>query len=312
MSRAERLNQINHLIVIAGATATGKSDLAVALAQQIDAEIINADSMQLYRGMDIGTAKLDEVERGGIPHHLIDILDVSEDATVAQYQELARARADQLLREGKSVVIVGGTGLYIKAFLDDLQFPDTDPQIRARLLSEGEEVGIDLMHQRLASLDPAAAAAIPKENLRRVVRALEVIEITGKPFTAHLPRQGAGRYPQAKQFGLVMDRENLRERIDQRLDLMWEKGLVAEVDALLERGILNGRTARAAIGYSQIIEYRLGKISERDARDESKRATRAFARRQETWFSRDERIRWLKEETTASRVDSILAHLAHR
>lgn len=297
----------SRLFVIAGATATGKSDLAVALASEIDAEIINADSMQLYRGMDIGTAKLTMEERAGIPHHMIDILDVHEDATVASYQESARRVADALLAQGKSVVVVGGTGLYIKAFLDDLQFPDTDPEVRERLSVESALVGGDEMHQRLARLDPAAAAAIPKENVRRVVRALEVIEITGKPFTAHLPRQGEGRYPFARQFGLVMDRENLRERIDLRVDQMWEKGLVGEVDSLIERGILSGKTARAAIGYSQVISFREGKLSESEAREETKRATRAFARRQETWFSRDDRIRWVKESTTDERLVKILS-----
>lgn len=299
----------NRIVVIAGATATGKSDLAVALAQRMDAEIINADSMQLYRGMDIGTAKLSESERGGIKHHLIDIMDVNEDSTVAQYQEVSRAIADHLLAEGRNVILVGGTGLYIKSFLDDLQFPDTDPKVRERLLSEGESVGVDEMHRRLALLDPAAAAAIPKENLRRVVRALEVIEITGKPFTAHLPRKGEGRYPTARQFGLVMDRENLRQRIDLRVETMWERGFVAEVDALIERGILEGRTARAAIGYAQIIGYRQGKLSEDEAREETKRATRAYARRQETWFSRDERITWVKESDLEERIETILNQL---
>lgn len=306
------MKQSGQIVVIAGATATGKSELAVALAEEIDGEIINADSMQLYRGMDIGTAKLNHEERNGIQHHLIDILDVDQDATVAQYQELARERADQLLAQGKNVVLVGGTGLYIKAFLDDLQFPDTDMAVRERLLEEGERIGLQAMHERLAILDPAAAAAIPKENLRRVVRALEVIEITGKPFTANLPRTGEGRYPFAQQFGLVMDRENLRERIDARVDRMWERGLVAEVDGLLEKDILKGRTAQAAIGYAQIIDHRLGKISADEAREETKRATRAFARRQETWFSRDQRITWVKESTLHERKSVILANIARR
>lgn len=304
------MSESGRIIVIAGATATGKSDLAVALASEIGGEIINADSMQLYRGMDIGTAKLTMQERGGIPHHMIDILDVSEDATVASYQTGARSVADRLLTEGKSVVLVGGTGLYIKAFLDDLQFPDTDPQVRQRLLVESELVGGDEMHLRLARLDPAAAAAIPKENVRRVVRALEVIEITGKPFTAHLPRQGEGRYPFARQFGLVMERGNLRERIDERVDRMWEKGLVDEVDLLIERGIRSGKTARAAIGYAQVIAYREGKLSEIQAREETKRATRAFARRQETWFSRDERITWIKESTMDARLARIVSQIS--
>jgi tRNA dimethylallyltransferase len=304
------MSESGRIIVIAGATATGKSDLAVALASEIGGEIINADSMQLYRGMDIGTAKLTMQERGGIPHHMIDILDVSEDATVASYQAGARSVADRLLTEGKSVVLVGGTGLYIKAFLDDLQFPDTDPQVRQRLLVESELVGGDEMHLRLARLDPAAAAAIPKENVRRVVRALEVIEITGKPFTAHLPRQGEGRYPFARQFGLVMERGNLRERIDERVDRMWEKGLVDEVDLLIERGIRSGKTARAAIGYAQVIAYREGKLSEIQAREETKRATRAFARRQETWFSRDERITWIKESTMDARLAKIVSQIS--
>lgn len=299
----------SQIIVVAGATATGKSELAIALADRLQAEIINADSMQLYRGMDIGTAKLRDAERCGIPHHLIDVLDVNQDSTVAQYQEESRAIADRLISEGKNVVLVGGTGLYIKAFLDDLQFPDTDPAVRERLLKEGESLGVDAMHQRLGLLDPAAAAAIPKENLRRVVRALEVIEITGKPFTAHLPRKGEGRYPGARQFGLVMDRETLKERIDLRVERMWEEGFVTEVDALLKKGILEGRTARAAIGYAQIIDFRFGKITEAEAREETKRATRAYARRQETWFSRDERITWIKEPLLEGRIERILERL---
>lgn len=282
------------LIFIVGATATGKSELSLQVAEELSAEIVNADSMQLYRGMDIGTAKLPISERHGIPHHLIDVLDVTQDASVAQYQSWARTLIDQLLAENKSVVVVGGTGLYVKGILDELNFPDTDPEVRGRLTEEAEKIGYEVMHQRLAKLDPAAAAAIPKENLRRVIRALEVIEITGKPFTANLPKAGATYYPQALQFGLVMDRDSLKERIDARVEAMWEKGFVAEVTHLLEAGIREGKTAKAALGYSQIIAFLEGRTGELEAKEETKRATRAYARRQETWFSRDERIKWLK------------------
>ena len=294
------------LTFIVGATATGKSELSIQLAKRLGAEIINADSMQLYRGMNIGTAKLRPEERDNIPHHLIDVLEVTQDASVAEYQGWARAKIDELLAKGKNVVVVGGTGLYIKAILDELNFPDTDPVVRARLSLEAQQVGIDAMHERLAKLDPAAAAAIPKENVRRVVRALEVIEITGAPFTANLPKAGASYYPDAKQFGLVMQREDLKERIDSRVDAMWSAGFVDEVRSLIEAGITKGRTARAALGYNQIINYLAGSVSEEEAKEETKRATRAYARRQETWFSRDERIKWLKGETR-ERLDLILS-----
>ena len=256
--------------------------------------------------MDIGTAKLAPNDRRGIPHHLIDVLDVNQDASVADYQNWARKTIDELLNLGKAVVVVGGTGLYIKSILDELNFPDTNPSVRARLSEEAERIGGDAMHERLGKLDPAAAAAIPKENIRRVVRALEVIEITGKPFTANLPREGATYYPDAMQFGLVMDRDDLKERIDKRVDLMWEAGFVDEVRSLMDKGITSGKTARAALGYSQIIEFLEGRISESEAREETKRATRAYARRQETWFSRDERIKWLKGETK-ERLGAILS-----
>lgn len=292
------------LIFIVGATATGKSDLSIQLAKKLQAEIVNADSMQLYRGMDIGTAKLSLEQREGIPHHLIDVLDVTQDASVAEYQGWARAKIDDLLKQGKNVVVVGGTGLYIKAILDELNFPDTDPVVRARLSIEAQQVGIDEMHARLAKLDPAAAAAIPKENVRRVVRALEVIEITGAPFTANLPRAGASYYPDAKQFGVVMQRDDLKERIDRRVDAMWENGFVEEVRSLIDKGITSAKTARAALGYSQIITFLEGAVSEEEAKEETKRATRAYARRQETWFSRDERITWLKGDTS-ERLDAI-------
>lgn len=294
------------LFIICGATATGKSDLAVALAKSINGHIVNADSMQLYKGMDIGTAKLSIQERQGVPHHLIDVLSVREEASVAQYQQDARSIIDQLLEQKIPAIVVGGTGLYIKAILDDLNFPDTDPEVRAKITKESEELGAQKMHDRLAKLDPAAAAAIPKENLRRVVRALEVIELTGKPYTANLPRVGSTKYPQAQQFGLVMERETLQERIDLRVERMWEQGFVAEVRDLLQEGLLEGRTASAALGYAQIIRFAQGELSESEAKEETKRATRQYARRQETWFSRDERIKWLKKSSTDELLTRIL------
>jgi tRNA dimethylallyltransferase len=296
-----------NVIVICGATATGKSDLAVSLAQEIDGEVINADSMQLYKGMDIGTAKITVEERQGIPHHLMDLLDVTEDANVAWYQENARAKITEIHSRGKNAIIVGGTGLYIKAILDDLNFPDTDPVVRAALELEYATKGIGPLFERLEKLDPAAALAIDRANSRRVIRALEVIEITGQPFTANLPRKESTKYPNAIQFGLVMDRELLSDVISSRVDRMWEAGLVAEVERLIESGITRGTTAQKALGYSQVIAFKEGKISEEEAIDETKRATRQYARRQETWFSRDERINWISP--TQNRIERILSSL---
>jgi tRNA dimethylallyltransferase len=287
------------LIVICGATATGKSDLAVALAQEINAEIINADSMQLYKGMDIGTAKITVEERKGIPHHLMDLLDVTNDANVAWYQEHARAAITEIHARGKNVIVVGGTGLYIKAILDELNFPDTDPVVRAELELEFATKGIGPLFERLEKLDPAAALAIDKANSRRVIRALEVIKITGKPFTANLPREESSRYPHAQQFGLVMDRDALSERISNRVERMWEQGLVAEAERLLVAGITQGVTAQRALGYAQVIAQIEGKVTEEEAKEETKRATRKYARRQETWFSRDERITWISPTQNA-------------
>jgi len=285
------------LIIICGATATGKSDLGVALAKKIGGQVVNADSMQLYKGMDIGTAKLSMKERAGVDHHLLDVATVESDVNVAWYQERARAKIDELLAMEIPVIVVGGTGLYIKAIVDDLNFPDTDPAVREKLNQEAESLGGEILHARLVSLDPAAALAIPKENVRRVIRALEVIEITGLPYTANLPRVDSTRYPQALHFGLVMDREKLHDRIDLRVERMWEAGLVGEVDLLISQGLLEGRTARAALGYAQIIAHRAGSITEEHAKEETKRVTRAYVRRQETWFSRDRRISWLREDS---------------
>ena len=297
------------LIIVCGATATGKSELAVSLAKEINAEVVNADSMQVYKGMDIGTAKLTNEERGGITHHLIDVLDIKDEANVAWYQQIAREKIDQILSTGKSVVVVGGTGLYIKAILDDLNFPDTDPAVRQKITDEAEKLGNDVMHERLAKLDPAAALAIPKENIRRVIRALEVIELTGKPFTANLPRQESSKYPDAKQFGLVLDRGNLDEKIDKRVEDMWAKGFAREVSTLMTKGLEQSGTAKKALGYMQIMNYLNGESDEAFAKEETKRVTRAYARRQETWFSRDERIKWLAPESNAARLEKLLASI---
>jgi tRNA dimethylallyltransferase len=295
------------LIVICGATATGKSALSVEVAQAINAEIINADSMQVYRGMDIGTAKITLDERNGIAHHMLDVLDVSQDSTVAWFQDEARKAIDEIHARGKNVLMVGGTGLYIKAVIDELNFPDTDPQVRHTLNKEAEELGIDAMFARLEKLDPAAAIAIDRANLRRIIRALEVIEITGKPFTANLPREESVRYPAALQFGLVMDRDSLSERIDERVNTMFRNGLVAEVQQLMSAGLLQGRTAQRALGYSQVISHLQGELSLEAAIEETKRATRQYARRQETWFSRDARIKWISP--IQPRLESILESL---
>ena len=297
------------LIIVCGATATGKSELAVSLAKEINAEVVNADSMQVYKGMDIGTAKLTNEERGGITHHLIDVLDIKDEANVAWYQQIAREKIDQILSTGKSVVVVGGTGLYIKAILDDLNFPDTDPAVRQKITDQAEKLGNDVMHERLAKLDPAAALAIPKENIRRVIRALEVIELTGKPFTANLPRQESSKYPDAKQFGLVLDRGNLDEKIDKRVEDMWAKGFAREVSTLMTKGLEQSGTAKKALGYMQIMNYLNGESDEAFAKEETKRVTRAYARRQETWFSKDERIKWLAPESNSARLEKLLASI---
>jgi len=297
------------LTVICGATATGKSELAVALAKEINADVINADSMQVYKGMDIGTAKLTITQRDGVMHHLIDVLDISEEANVSWYQQLARDKIDELISLGKSVVVVGGTGLYIKAILDDLNFPDTDPQVRDKITEQADQLGNEIMHGKLAKLDPAAALAIPKENIRRVIRALEVIELTGKPFTANLPRQESSKYPKAKQFGLALDRNNLDEKIDQRVEDMWAKGFAREVSLLMTQGLEQATTAKKALGYSQIMSYLNGECDEDFAKQETKRVTRAYARRQETWFSRDDRIKWLAPDSMQVRLEKLLASI---
>ncbi|MFI6709464.1 tRNA (adenosine(37)-N6)-dimethylallyltransferase MiaA [Nonomuraea sp. NPDC050478] len=275
------------VIAVVGPTAAGKSDLAVDLALRLGGECVNADSMQLYRGMDIGTAKLTEAERRGVPHHLLDVWDVTVTASVAEYQKLVRP----LIEAIAVPVLVGGSGLYVRAAIDDLEFPGTDPEIRARLEAELAERGAGPLYARLCELDPAAAAAILPSNGRRIVRALEVIEHSGRPFSATMPSYEA-IYPSV-QIGLEVPRPVLDERIETRVGRMWAAGLVGEVRELLGRGLAEGRTAGRALGYAQVIRYLEGEWSEEEAFAETVRATRRFARRQESWFRRDPRVRWL-------------------
>ena len=279
------------LRVVVGPTAAGKSDLAVAIAERLGGEVVNADSMQLYRGMDIGTAKLSPAERRGVPHHLLDIWEVTETASVAEYQRLARDVVDDLLRRDVTPVVVGGSGLYVRALLDPIEFPGTDPAVRTRLEKELAMLGAPALHARLTSRDPAAGAAILPTNGRRIVRALEVVEITGRPFTAVLPPH-TSLYA-ATQIGLDVPRPELDRRIDQRVDRMWQRGLVDEVRSLDDRGLREGKTASRALGYAQVLRMLDGAWSEEQAIAETKKATRRFARRQDTWFRRDPRVTWL-------------------
>ncbi|WP_432082710.1 tRNA (adenosine(37)-N6)-dimethylallyltransferase MiaA [Streptomyces sp. WAC 04229] len=279
------------VIAVVGPTAAGKSDLGVFLAQRLGGEVVNADSMQLYRGMDIGTAKLTPGERGGVPHHLLDIWDVTVAASVAEYQRLARERIDALLAEGRWPVLVGGSGLYVRGAVDNLEFPGTDPEVRARLEEELAELGSGVLHSRLAAADPEAARAILPGNGRRIVRALEVIEITGRPFTANLP--GHDSVYDTVQIGVDVARPELDERIARRVDRMWEAGLVEEVRALEARGLREGRTASRALGYQQVLTALAGDCTLDEARAETVRATKRFARRQDSWFRRDPRVHWL-------------------
>ncbi|MEU4498489.1 tRNA (adenosine(37)-N6)-dimethylallyltransferase MiaA [Streptomyces sp. NBC_00210] len=279
------------VIAVVGPTAAGKSDLGVFLAQRLGGEVVNADSMQLYRGMDIGTAKLTTDERGGIPHQLLDIWDVTETASVAEYQKLARAEIDRLLAEGRTPVLVGGSGLYVRGAIDALEFPGTDPAIRARLEEELTAHGSGALHERLAAADPEAGRAILPSNGRRIVRALEVIEITGRPFTANLP--GHDAVYDTVQIGVDVARPELDERIALRVDRMWEAGLVDEVRTLEARGLREGRTASRALGYQQVLTALAGECTEQEAREETVRATKRFARRQDSWFRRDPRVHWL-------------------
>ncbi len=279
------------VIAVVGPTAAGKSALAVRLALELGGEVINADSMQLYRGMDIGTAKLTAAERHGVPHHLLDVWDVGRTADVASYQHLVRAVIEDVTARGRVPILAGGSGLYIRAALDDLNFPGTDPAARERLEAELAAEGPAALHARLSGLDPAAAASILPTNGRRIVRALEVIELSGGSFNATLPAYESSR--PAVQIGVRVPREELDRRITARAGQIWAAGFAHEVRRLERAGLRDGRTASRALGYAQMLRHLAGEWTREQAREETVRATKRFARRQESWFRRDPRITWL-------------------
>jgi tRNA dimethylallyltransferase len=280
------------IVAVVGPTAAGKSDLAVEIALALGGEVVNADAMQVNRGMDIGTAKLPPDERRGVPHHLLDVLDVGQPATVAEFQGWAREAIGDCRARGRAPVVVGGSALYVRAVLDEFEFPGTDPDVRLRLEAELAGVGADELHRRLAALDPAAATTILPTNGRRIVRALEVIELTGKPFAATLPAHTYA-FDGVVQIGVDVPRDVLDARIAERVERMWKAGLVDEVRSLERAGLREGRTASRALGYRQVLGFLAGECTEEEAFEATVTQTRRFARRQLTWLRRDPRIRWV-------------------
>ncbi|WP_374458099.1 tRNA (adenosine(37)-N6)-dimethylallyltransferase MiaA [Nocardioides sp.] len=293
------------IVALVGATASGKTGLSLDLAERLGGEVVNTDAMQVYRGMDIGTAKLPEAERRGIPHHLLDLLDVTEPATVALFQGWAREAVADIRGRGAAPVLVGGSALYTRAIVDRFEFPGTDDSLRRELEVELERVGSQALHARLAGVDPEAAAQILPDNGRRVVRALEVVALTGRPFSASLPRLEYAD-PLTVQVGVDIDRPTLDERIGRRVDEMFAAGFVAEVEALLEEGLAEGRTANRAIGYREVMGFLAGDRSLDEAVEQTKVATRRFARRQDSWFRKDPRIAWVAHDDP-DRVGKALA-----
>ena len=296
------------LIAVVGATGTGKSELAIELAEAFarsgkKAEVVNADAMQLYRGMDIGTAKLSLSERRGIPHHLIDVLEITQESTAAEYQKLARAKILELQSSGVVPILVGGSMLYVAACLNNFEFPERDQELRAKLEQELTDNGPVHMHKKLAELDPIAASRIIPENGRRIVRALEIVMITGEPFAAALPDEIESWQP-VLEFGLRMDREVLLPRLEQRVLKMWERGLVDEVENLIDVGLRDSKTASVAIGYAQALGQLDGELTKQEAIASTVQLTQRYARRQVSWFKRDTRINWLEA------LDADLVHKA--
>lgn len=294
------------VLAVVGPTASGKSDLALGLAEALDGEIVNADAMQLYRGMDIGTAKTPREERRGIPHHLLDVLDVHQDASVAAYQAGSGTAIESILARGRTPILVGGSGLYVRAALDEMSFPPTDAALRAELEGRLEREGPGMLHDELTELDPGAAARIDRRNGRRVVRALEVVRLTGQPFGAFLPEAPA-ELRGSIRIAIDVDRADLADRIAERARRMFAGGLLEETAALRDRGLERGKTARRAVGYAQALRHLAGDLDLEAAVAETILATRQLARRQLTWFRRDQRVRWLPPgEDLAERVQELV------
>lgn len=294
------------VIAVVGPTASGKSELALRVAETVGGEVVSADAMQLYRGMDIGTAKLPVAARRGVPHHQIDVLDVTDDATIAHYQREARDSIDDIRARRLHPVIAGGSGLYVRAALDHLEIPPTDPDVRARLEDETEARGTAATYAVLSERDPAAAQAIGRHNVRRLVRALEVIEITGRPFSASMPER-RHLHPTV-MIGLRPPRDLLDAHIDSRVAQMWRDGLVEEVKGLVPQGIRSGRTASRALGYAQALAEIDGTMTQAQAQAETAQMTRRYARRQESWFRPDPRIMWF-DPSADTGLDDALTHV---
>lgn len=286
-------SEVLPVVAVVGATAAGKTGLSLDLAERLGGEVVNTDAMQVYRGMDVGTAKVPPAERRGIPHHLLDLMGVRETANVAQFQALARCTVAEVRARGRVPVLVGGSALYTRAVLDRFEFPGTDPAVRGRLEEELAAVGPAALHARLAARDPEAAAGILPENGRRVVRALEVIEITGRPYSATLPGLEYAD-PATVQLGVDIDRPTLDARIERRVAQMFEDGLVEEVRRLLAEGLADGLTASRAIGYREVAAHLRGELTRAEAQERTVVATRRFARKQDSWFRKDPRVTWVR------------------
>ncbi|WJY72846.1 tRNA (adenosine(37)-N6)-dimethylallyltransferase MiaA [Corynebacterium auriscanis] len=292
MNGISATNGINPVAVV-GPTGAGKSAMSLALAHELGGEIINIDSMQLYQGMDIGTAKLTVAEREGIPHHQLDIWPVTKPASVAEYRVGAIADAEAIMARGKTPIFVGGSMMYVQALVDEWDFPPTDPAVRGKWESTLAEIGVEALHAHLATVDPQAASIIEARDPRRTVRALEVIELTGKPFAASQPPKDRPARWNMDILGLQADAEWLNPRLEQRVDIMFERGLVAEVERLKAAGLRRDSTAGQAIGYAQVLDYLDEHMTEAQAREATVIGTRRYARRQRSWFRRDPRVQWI-------------------